>query len=350
MNSLERVTLALQHKEPDHVPVYPLINSVSRKSLGINYAEWSQDPEKCAESIIKATEEIGVDVLCTLVDLSVEAADWGQEIEFPEELAAHPVSKNRLIEKPEDYEKIQVIDPTKTPRMKDAIRLTKILYDKKGQEYPVVAFIFGPFGILSMMRGQAEMFVDCLKKDRKPLMHKALRNITETLKQFIKASVDAGAHAVMFDTLYASRTIMSPKMWNEFEGDYIEELCNYVRECGAMVMLHNCGDGIYFKEQLERMAPVAAFSFCHLPPDAESMEDLKAKYGDKTTLIGMIDPGDIMVMSEDELRAECRRQIDAYAKGGGFILATGCEYPAALSYDKAKIMVDEAKNYGAYKK
>ena len=41
MNSMERVTLALQHKEPDHVPVYPLINSVSRKALGISYEEWS---------------------------------------------------------------------------------------------------------------------------------------------------------------------------------------------------------------------------------------------------------------------------------------------------------------------
>ena len=37
MNSMERATLALQHKEADHVPVYPLINSVSRKALGISY-------------------------------------------------------------------------------------------------------------------------------------------------------------------------------------------------------------------------------------------------------------------------------------------------------------------------
>lgn len=80
MNSLERVTLALQHKEADRIPVYPLINSVSRKALEINYEEWTTDVEKCAESIIKASEEIGVDCLCTLVDLSVEAADWGRNL------------------------------------------------------------------------------------------------------------------------------------------------------------------------------------------------------------------------------------------------------------------------------
>lgn len=114
-------------------------------------------------------------------------------------------------------------------------------------------------------------------------------------------------------------------------------------------MLHNCGDGIYFKEQIERMNPIL-FSFCHLPPDAESMEDLKAKYGDKVTLCGMVDPADVIAMTEDELREECRRQIDAYAKGGGFILATGCEYPASIDYTKAKIMVEEACTYGKYEK
>lgn len=75
MNSKERVTLALQHKEADHVPVYPLINSVSRKALGISYEEWTKDVNKCAEAIIKTTEEVGRDCISTLVDLSVEAAD-----------------------------------------------------------------------------------------------------------------------------------------------------------------------------------------------------------------------------------------------------------------------------------
>ena len=93
MNSMERVTLALQHKEADHVPVYPLINSVSRKALGISYEEWTKDVNKCAEAIIKTTEEVGCDCISTLVDLSVEAADWGQELEYSEDAAAHPITR-----------------------------------------------------------------------------------------------------------------------------------------------------------------------------------------------------------------------------------------------------------------
>ncbi|MEG2200124.1 MAG: uroporphyrinogen decarboxylase family protein, partial [Anaerovorax sp.] len=156
--------------------------------------------------------------------------------------------------------------------------------------------------------------------------------------------------AIMFDTLYASRSIMSAKMWDQFEGVYMEDLSNFVKEKGAMLMLHNCGNGIYFKEQIARMDPILV-SFQHIPPDCTDMADLKSKYGDKITLMGQIEPGWLCTANDaDEVRAECKKQIDAYKKDGGFVLATGCEYPAVLDFEYAKAMVDAAKTYGQYEK
>ena len=57
MNSKERVLKILNHEEADRVPVYPLCNSISAKRYGIGYDEWSKDPVKCADAIIKTTEE-----------------------------------------------------------------------------------------------------------------------------------------------------------------------------------------------------------------------------------------------------------------------------------------------------
>lgn len=344
MNSIERVTLALQHKEADYVPVYPLINSMSRQYLGINYEEWTKDPHKCAQSIIKATEECDVDVICTLVDLSIEAADWGMEMRYPLDKAASVTGE--LIKSPEEYANIGVIDPYKGERMSKYIQLTKELADAKGQEKPIVGFVFGPLGILSMFRGLSGMLMDTFK--HKDKMHLALENITQTLMTFVDALIDAGCHAIMFDTLFASRTIMRAKMWCELEGPYIKRLADHVHERGCMVMIHNCGEGIYFKEQIEYMKP-EAISFLYLPADCKTMEEMKEKYGHQTTLIGMIQPGDLMSWTEEELRAECRKEIDALAKDGGFILATGCEYPAPMDDTFAKVMVDEAKTYGKYK-
>ena len=58
-------------------------------------------------------------------------------------------------------------------------------------------------------------------------------------------------------------------------------------------------------------------------------------------------PGSYMPRRE-EIREECREEIEMHKAGGGFILATGCEYPANLSLDKAKVIVDSAKEFGRY--
>ena len=59
----------------------------------------------------KPREEIGADCLCTLVDLSVEAADWGQEIVYHKEKAAHPHMERRFIANADEYDKVGVINP-----------------------------------------------------------------------------------------------------------------------------------------------------------------------------------------------------------------------------------------------
>ena len=346
MNSIERVVAVLNHQEPDRVPVYPLTNSISRNYLGIDYAEWTLNEEKCAQSIIKATEELDLDVICSLVDLSVEAADWGMEMRYPPDQAAGPETKNHFIKCAEDFDKVVRLDPHMTPRMSGHLKLVKMLYDAKGQEKPIVAFVFGPLGILSMMTGLSKLF-KYLKKSPDQV-HKALRNITDTLLVYCTAlTEESGCHAIMFDTLYASQTIMQASMWDEWEGPYIQEIAELVHSKDTMVMIHNCGQGIYFKEQIDRMHP-EAISTLYMPPDCATMEECKEKYGKVTTIIGCIPPQSMVTDTEEMIRAEARREMDAMAKGGGFILSTGCEYPAGLDDRFARAIVDEAKTYGVY--
>ncbi len=345
MNSIERMTLTLQHKEADHVPCYPLINSVSRKTLGISYEEWTKDVDKCAESIIRATDEIGCDAMCTLVDLSIEAAVWGQELLYFEDKAACPNHEKHVINDVDEYETLPRIEYKDAERMVEHVYLAKKLFEARGHEKPIVGFMLGPLAILGMLRGMEDLFVDMLTDPDE--VKKALATITYTLKDFAREFVRAGCTGVMFDTLFAAQSIMRKEMWDEFEGPLVEELANIVREEGGLAMVHNCGKGVYFDVQIKRMKP-ALFSFNLIPDDCTDMADIKAKYGDKVTLMGHIDPAWLFQSTEEELRELCRKQIDTYKKDGGFVLATGCEYPAPLDFTKAKIMVEEARNYGKY--
>jgi uroporphyrinogen decarboxylase len=96
------------------------------------------------------------------------------------------------------------------------------------------------------------------------------------------------------------------------------------------------------------MAP-AAISFAYMPDDCKDDAELKAKYGDQTTLVGYVSPATYMFLgNQDQVKEECKRQIQALAKGGGFILSTGCEFPPNGSLLNAIAMMEAAELYGKY--
>ena len=347
MNSMERVLTALSHKESDRVPAYPILSGVTRKLVGATYEQWSTDSETCATAMLKAAELYDLDCLVTLIDLSVECDAWGQELIFHENDAAHPHPDKLVIQDIEDYAKIKKVDYKTSKRMMMHVDVCRRLVEATNNELPIVAFVFGPLGTLSMLRNQEDMYMDLY--DDPDGVSAAAREINETLKDYCNALMDVGVHAIMFDTLFASASIMSKDMWMEMEGGLARELADVVHARGCAVMIHNCGLKVYFDAQIETMKP-AAISFLNVPDDCKDFADCKEKYGDKVALIGCVPPPMVVTATDEEWDAICKEQIDIFAKGGGFMLATGCEYPSNSPFDKAQRMVEIAKTYGSYSK
>jgi len=222
----------------------------------------------------------------------------------------------------------------------------RLVAAKKG-EVPIVAFVFGPLGVLSMLRNQQELYVDLY--DDPDAVKGAVDRVTDTLAEYAAALCQTGVDAIMWDTLFASGSIMSKEMWREMEAEPMRRLAQVARDHGCLNMIHNCGQRIYFDAQIEAIDP-AAISFLYPPDDCETFAQCKGKYGGAVTLIGCVTPANAVIGTDAEWDRQCREQIDAMAKGGGFILATGCEYPCGASFDRARRMIDIAKTYGSYAK
>lgn len=345
MNAYERVLTALSHREADHVPVYPILCGINRKLIGADYPKWSTDAETCAAGFLKTAEEFDIDCVVTLIDLSVECDAWGQKLIYPENEAAHPDYGDMVIKDIEDYARIQKVDYRNSARMMMHIDVIRRLSAQLKGKVPVVAFVFGPLGTLSMLRSQQDLYLDLY--DDPDAVKAATWQVAETLADYAGALCDAGADAIMWDTLFASGSIMSKNMWRDMESEPMKMLARRVREHGALNMIHNCGKRIYFDAQIEAVQP-AAISFLYPPDDCADFIECKRKYGDTVTLIGCVPPVDAVNGTDEEWDAECRTQIDDMAKGGGFMLATGCEYPANARFDRARRMIDIAKTYGKY--
>lgn len=339
---MERVLAALEHKETDYVPVYPILSGVTRKLTNSTYKDWATNSDICAKSLLAAQKEFDLDCIVTLIDLSVECDAWGQELIYPENEACHPNYDNCVIKDIEEYENIKKVDYKSSKRMMMHIdTCNKIVKESKG-EYPVIAFVFGPLGTLSMLRSQQEMYMDFY--DDPDAVHEAARQVNETLKEYCHALMQTGINGIMIDTLFSSGSIMSKDMWDELEGDLLEDLTNSIRNDGGLVFLHNCGERIYFDVQIKRAKP-DGISFLYPPDDCKDFKECKEKYGKQVTLIGAVTPASVVISSDEDWNNECISNLNDMAKGGGFIFATGCEYPANASFDRAKEMVTMAKNF-----
>ncbi|OAA90515.1 uroporphyrinogen decarboxylase family protein [Clostridium ljungdahlii] len=344
LTSLERIFRTLQRKEVDRIAAVPLVCGASYRVIGSRYDKWSTNAEIATQSLLAAQELIGFDAFLLLVDLSVEAADFGQELIYPKYSTAYPDFNNQLIKTVDEYNKVKKVNPRETKRMKQVIDIIRGLSKAKGKEVAILGFVYGPLGVLSQMRGHKNLFEDLIRHPQEVL--EAVDIITDVLVEYAKAQVEAGAHSVCIDPLYSSGTVLSSKTWEKFEGPYLKRIADAIRDAGAAVSIHNCGDGVYFDEVIKWSDPIA-ISVAHPAHGSKNWEEHAKTWGKKVVTIGYSDPANIgLVMSTDEVLEDCKNQIDLFKKNqAGFILSTGCEFPPNGNLLNAAAMVEAARRY-----
>ncbi len=340
LSSLERVITAFRHKEPDRVPVTPVICAAARQIDGISYPDFALVPEKCAQVYSAGLEFVGGDLMILLYDLSVEAADFGQKVIFPEDSTPRPDYDDPVIKDVGDYAKIRPIDLAGAKRMQVFLELCRIMVARVGFRAVLSGFVFGPLGVLSMMRGAERLFKDCMLHPKE--VRKGCEAVTETLIEFVEAQCEIGMPAITIDTLFASRNGLPKKLWEEIEGPFAGEVTRAIKKKGLFVAVHNCGHDLYFDAQIRSMEP-DAISFAHLPDDCSTPREVKEKYGDQVVLIGYVPTPLLVEGTPRQVMEEAWREIEVLGKGGGYILAPGCEYPPNLTLTNAFSLVKAAE-------
>jgi uroporphyrinogen decarboxylase len=343
LSSVERALAALRHREADRVPVTPMLCAASRQLVGASFPEFAQEPERAAEAFTVGLDIVGGDLVVLMLDLSVEAADFGQAMVFPADTTPHPDYAHPRIRDVEDYRALPRLELAGAERMQRFVGLCRAMVRRVGLRAVVTGFLFGPLGVLGMMRGAEQLFGDCMRHPQ--VVRRACDTVTEVLVQFAEAQCDTGVPAVAIDTLFASRNGLPKALWESIEGPGVREISAAIKRRGRLVGVHNCGHAPYFDAQIRTMAP-DVISFAHLPDDCASDAELKQRYGDQVTLLGYLPTALLVRGTAAEVLAHCRRQIDALAPGGGYVLAPGCEYPPNAPLTNAFAIVHAAKRHG----
>jgi len=185
-------------------------------------------------------------------------------------------------------------------------------------------------------------------------VHAVLRRITDLSKAALERYLDLVGPYIqilkMGDDLGTQNgPQMSPKTYRHIIKPYHQELFNLVKErSNARVFLHSCGSVYRLLPDLidagvEVLNPVQV--------SARDMETgrLKAEFGDRLTFMGAIDTQYVLPFGTvDEVRAEVERRIADLGPGGGFIVAPVHNVQADVPPENLIAMYRHARQVGRY--
>ncbi|MEE9377334.1 MAG: uroporphyrinogen decarboxylase family protein [Candidatus Lokiarchaeia archaeon] len=375
MTSVERVLTAISLKEPDRVPVWPLIDFLPVKYYDVTAQEMIEDPDKSQ----KATEWIyhklgGYDIAMAGGGMymqyvnpfpdffSIFYLDWrlpGRmlDVNASPQLVEKSLTDPFITEK--DYDKIIEkgllwLANFRRAGIKDMQKLGKI--GAKVAEntvrwwthFKVPTFNDGaaipPFDLLSVFRGSTTFMKDIYRYPDK------IKEVSDFLIDDLilmgeYGIIKAQGKTILVGAARASADFISIKHFEELFWPYFKKMVSKYVNDGFIVQLHmdTCWtDRLHYLLELPK-----GKIYMHMD---ERTDIFKAKeiLGDHMCIQGNMKPSLFTLGTPAMIEKQTKEIIDKCAEGGG--LFVGAEIPDDAKLENVKTMIDTCKTYGVYRK
>jgi uroporphyrinogen decarboxylase len=342
LTSFQRVMATIELKEPDYVPVVPMTTYTTAQLVGIQFSEALYSAEKMAKALIAGYKSARYDGIYvgweSSFNLMAEAMGCKLQIQ-PNTVA---FVRDQMIKEPTDLDKIKVPDPERDGRLPIHLKATELVKEKIGTDVPIFKYVPGPLTLASVLRSPDQLLMELIRNP--DFVYDILKPASESSKLYGAATVEHGADIAVVADPIASSSFISPKIFDQFAFSPIKDVLKSISEAGGIPSLHICGNTIPI---LERMVDTGARII-----ELDYKVDLKlAKdmIGERVCIQGNIDPVGILLNGKpSDIERKARECIEKAAKGGGFILSSGCEVPLNTPFENVKAMVSAAKKYGQY--
>ncbi|MBN2151186.1 MAG: hypothetical protein JW839_07075 [Candidatus Lokiarchaeota archaeon] len=166
-----------------------------------------------------------------------------------------------------------------------------------------------------------------------------------------KLATEAGAKfMLLFDDYgFKTRLFMHPASFERYVFPWLRQICTHAHKQGAKVLLHSCGD---IAKIFEPLIDCGIDAFNPIEPTVSDPDydifKLKRRYGDKITLNGNVSPQDLATEDRDHIVTYTKRLIKECAPGGGFIIASGHSINPEVRLENFVAMRETTVKYGKY--
>lgn len=344
MDAIERVETVLRGDIPDRVPVDFHDFMVAAQRSGMPFPEYFQDGEAMAEGQISNWREFGHDVILVENGTAALAQACGVGVEYMEDTA--PVSFVPAIASLDEIDRLVMPDPYADAPLAENLKATRLIADEIGKQ----AFIIGradqgPFSLASMLVGIEEFLVALALPGHEEQLAALLDFTGEVVHRYAVAQMEQGAHMTSIGESIAGPDVCAPADYRRWAHSADARLVERLAERDIRLAYHICGDATRIVEEMaDTGAAVLELDYkCDLPA-------IKAATAGRTTVLGVIDPSEVIARSEpDVVRQAVRAELDVLAPGGGLIIGPGCALPAETPVENLHAFIEAAHEYGRYR-
>jgi len=194
MNSVERCLAAIGLREPDRVPIVPLIISHAAKMCGVRFSDYNHDPKIIVDCQAAAWKRYGYDGIHVTTDNWILPQALGVPVQFYPDLP--PTGMARPLAQTKDLATLpRVAEAKNAARMGLLPAATRYARQILANEcFVKTNFDQGPFSLASAVRGIDNLMVDL--RDDEQFVFDLLGICTEMVFELGKAVGAAGAHAI----------------------------------------------------------------------------------------------------------------------------------------------------------
>jgi len=181
------------------------------------------------------------------------------------------------------------------------------------------------------------------------LAKEAFNLYTEVAIALAKIFIEEGVDAIMPGGDFSDSTgpMISPEAIREIFLPGMKKLSNFVHKQGVRVMSHNCGNNWKIMNILIEAGYEAYQSIQSKTANME-LKRLKEEYGDRITLWGGINIENLIRGTSEENKEDVIYALKYAAPGGGFILGTSNSVAYGSKYENYMRALDTLYKYGRY--
>jgi hypothetical protein len=267
------------------------------------------------------------------------------------------------VNRPEEMELVEFDDPAAPARffaggddqingVGDALTRNLPAWDERVEQYVDDFAVFGsvcePYEYLWRIIG-SENALYWMATDAE-LFRQFVDRIGEFLVRFTRAQIEAGKGRlsgmyIWGDVAYVNGMLFGARRWRELLMPHVKALIDLCHEHGLMTIYHGCGDA---RDIFDDMVRIGLDGYNPLEAKAGlDVVQLKERYGGRLAFVGNVDVRVLEKGDPEAIRREVRYKLQA-ARGGGWVFQSDHSISSAVKPESYELAIRTLRELGNY--